>query len=326
MKIFKFLVLSLIVSCSGNKVRTDGSGQKVYDSVEQICENPEDNDIGIDYEMQTVKTRYEVPEGFHRIEGERGSFAEFLQNLPLKPKDSPTHIYDGSEKQKKVATSVIDFDVDSLGLEQSIDAVVRLWSEYLYRSKQYEKIGFYFSNGFRCDYSKWAQGYRVRQNGSKMEWYQENKVCDYSYPAFRDYLQTVYRNIDVESLCRDMEDADGEDFGVGTVIISNTTPPHLGIVVDMIRKNSDSNTYSHKNDIGVLVAQGGNPSQEIEILKGNGDELAIFPKRDKYGSGYGQIWISSNKGEMPIYMQGGRILTYEDDICNKILKKYKNYD
>ena len=46
-----------------------------------------------------------------------------------------------------------------------------------------------------------------------------------------------------------MEDADGEDFGVGTVIISNTTPPHLGIVVDMIRKNSDSNTYSHKNDI-----------------------------------------------------------------------------
>lgn len=42
------------------------------------------------------------PDGFSRMESETGSFAEYLQSLPLKPDGSKVKYFDGREKTRDV--------------------------------------------------------------------------------------------------------------------------------------------------------------------------------------------------------------------------------
>lgn len=265
----------------------------------------------------TVKTRYEVPEGFHRVETESGSFAEYLQNLPLKPEGYSTHLYNGKKKRNKVSTSVIDMDIDNIDLQQCADAIIRLRAEYLYSTKQYDKIHFNFTNGFRCDYNTWAQGYRIKIDGNTAEWYKA-KEEDYSYETFRRYLLKVFEYAGTASLAEELEDIEPEDFGVGTIIITPGYPGHAVIVVDMIIKDDyKGNAYGN---IGVLLAQSYTPAQEIEILKGNFEWLDCEDKdREKE---FESIWTSTPKGEYPINHRGGRLFTVEYDFINKQLKRF----
>ncbi len=215
-----------------------GRGRYVEtDSVKESGECPEKNAKSEFVPGNTVKTRYDLPQGYHRVKTEKGSFEEYLQNLPLKPEGYHTHLYDGTEKDRKVATSVIDMDVDSADLQHSADAIIRLRAEYLYKTGQFDKIHFNFTNGFRCDYSKWAQGFRVRFTGKRARWYRAAEKEDYSYPTFREYLRIVFAHADERSLAREMKDATPDDFGIGTVIFNPGKPRHAAIVVDMLKRD-----------------------------------------------------------------------------------------
>lgn len=221
----------------------------------------------------TVKTRYEVPDGFHRVQTEPGSFEEYLQNLPLKPEGYLTHLYDGSEKNRKVSTSVIDMDIDPANLQQCADAIIRLRAEYLYKTRQFDKIHFNFTNGFRCDYIKWAQGYRIKTEGNHTSWYRKETAEDFSYPTFREYLLKVFEYAGTASLAGELQEISRSEMNVGTIIVQPGFPGHAVIVVDMIVSDDSLNLYRGE---GVLLAQSYMPAQEIEILKGYDDELGMF--------------------------------------------------
>lgn len=107
---------------------------------------------------KTIGERIKVPKGYERVEVPRGSFAEYLRNLPLKPHGTKVRYYNGEEKPNDVYVAVIDIDVGTRDLQQCADAVIRLYSEYLYKNRQYDKIHFNFTNGFRADFKKWMQG------------------------------------------------------------------------------------------------------------------------------------------------------------------------
>lgn len=274
----------------------------------------------------TVKTRYELPKGYHRVKTEKGSFEEFLQNLPLKPVGYPTHLYDGRLKDRKVSTSVIDLDVDSVNLQHGADAIIRLWAEYLYNARQYDKIHFVFKDSFQCDYTKWAQGFRVVSDGNGTRWYKaDTPIEDYSYLTFREYLRTVLAHIDDKTLLKEMKDAKEDEFGIGTVICSGREPMHIAIVVDMLEKDTIRPHHKVDNLEVALLAQGGNPSQEIEIVKGNGDEFNLFKEGDKDVTKrkHSFIWTTPNKGERKLSKQGGGLFTGEHDFVDKKLKIFK---
>ena len=80
-------------------------------------------------------------------------------------------------------------------LQQCADAVMRLRAEYLWHSKQYDKIHFNFTNGMRVDYNKWALGYRIKVSDNNTSWYKATGE-DYSYSTFRKYLD---RNVTYSS-------------------------------------------------------------------------------------------------------------------------------
>lgn len=214
----------------------------------------------------TVKTRFEVPEGYKRVEYPDSTFAGWLQNLPLKPIGYETHLYNGELKENKVASAVIDMDVDPVDLQQCADAIIRLRAEYLFSKGSYSDIHFNFTNGFRCDFDKWAQGYRIKINGNHTEWYKKYDTPDYSYKNLREYLLKVFEYAGTASLAKELNWPDFRNniWEVGSILItpaSNGQFGHAVIVVDKIVNEKDS------TDIAVLFAQSYMPAQEIEILK-----------------------------------------------------------
>lgn len=101
---------------------------------------------------QTLETRILTPEGFERTITDENSFAEYLKQLPLKPHGSEVTFYNGSTKPNyDVYDAVVDLNIGKKDLHQCADAVMRLRAEYLWKQKQYDKIHFNFTNGFRVD-------------------------------------------------------------------------------------------------------------------------------------------------------------------------------
>lgn len=75
----------------------------------------------------TVQTRIALPAGFSRINVKEGSFEEYLRNLPLRPRGSKVHYYDGREKRDtRVYCAVVDMEIGKRDLQQCADAVIRL--------------------------------------------------------------------------------------------------------------------------------------------------------------------------------------------------------
>ena len=60
---------------------------------------------------------------------------------------------------------VLDVDIGNRDLHQCADAIMLLRAEYLYSKGAFTDIAFDFVSGFRAEYSKWMEGYRIKVNG-----------------------------------------------------------------------------------------------------------------------------------------------------------------
>lgn len=201
--------------------------------------------------------RIPAPQGYKRVEVAEGSFAHFLRNLPLKPAGSDLHYYNGQVKGRKYAGAVVDMDFGKSANEQCADAIIFLRASYLWKTQQYAKINFNFTNGFKAEYAKWAQGYRIRNNKA---WVKTRKA-DYGYQSFRKYLNLVFQYAGTASLSQELKPIGrcwAADIQAGDVIIKGGFPGHAEIVVDVAE--------NEKGERVALLAQSFMPAQEIEIF------------------------------------------------------------
>lgn len=198
----------------------------------------------------------EPPVGFLREEID--GFGLYLRNLRLKPRGYKVHLFDGSEKSwQDGAYAVVDMEIGNYDLQQCADAVIRLRAEYLYANKMYNDIRFNFTNGFRADYVKWAEGYRIKVSENDVSWY---KSCgaDYGYATFRKYLNKVFSYAGTASLSRELVSVPISDIHIGDVFIHGGFSGHAMIVVDVAESNDGLKA--------ILVAQSYMPAQEVHIV------------------------------------------------------------
>lgn len=224
-----------------------------------VGQEPDGRNTLIRSEGTSVLVRIVPPWGYTRIGVKEGSFGEYLRNLPLRSHGSRVHYFDGGEKRnRKVYCAVVDLDIGNRDLQQCADAVIRLRAEYLYHRKAYDKIHFNFTNGFRADYTKWAEGYRVSVKGNQVSWYKA-KEKDYSYPTFRAYLNVVFAYAGTLSLAKELVPVSIDAMQIGDVFIQGGSPGHAVIVIDMaIDKATGNKLY--------LLAQSYMPAQDIHVL------------------------------------------------------------
>lgn len=209
-------------------------------------------------EGSTVQTRITLPEGYRRDSLPAASFGTFLRNFPLEPHGAKVYFYNGTEKPKTVHVAVLKADVGKRDLQQCADAVIRLRAEYLYGQKRYDELHFNFTNGFRADYRKWAEGHRIKVNGNQVSWYKAAEK-DYSYRTFRAWLDCVFAYAGTLSLAKELQSVSYSSLQAGDVLIQGGSPGHAVIVIDVAVNPQGEKLY--------LLAQSYMPAQSIHILK-----------------------------------------------------------
>ena len=148
---------------------------------EVTVNNTNDQAKRIDSAAKTMVSRYAAQSGYQRLSYEKSTFQYYLSNFPLKSIDAKVYYYNGEPKANKaVYASAFDIDVGKKDLQQCADVIIRLRAEYLYGQKRHNEIHFDFTNGFGVDYTKWAEGYRLKISGNNTSWYKA-KEEDYSY-------------------------------------------------------------------------------------------------------------------------------------------------
>ncbi len=221
--------------------------------------------FSIQKDSTTIATRYlNLDKGYQRAIPAKGSYAEWLLNQSLHEYGYPTHCYDGREKAHNCQVGVLKVDFIGKDLQQCADAAIRLRAEYLYQTKQYAKIHFNFTSGFRCDYQKWASGYRVHFGKNWSAYWQKDAKEDYSYANFRKYLNTVFNYAGSLSLSKEMVKIPASDVRPGDLLVAGGSPGHVITVMDVLRSADGKR-------LRLMFSQSYMPAQEIEILR-NDDE------------------------------------------------------
>ena len=213
----------------------------------------------INTDGMTLEDRFQVPEGYERLKVEPGSFEEYLRKLSLKPHGTKVHYYNGRTKLRNVHDGVIAMEIGDRDLQQCADAVIRLRAEYLFQKEEYEKIHFNFTNGFKAEYAKWREGYRIAVKGNEVSWVRGNSDDPQSYKEFRKYLDMVFAYAGTLSLSRELTAKELSEMQIGDVFIQGGSPGHCVIVVDMA-------VHQETGEKLFMLAQSYMPAQDIHIL------------------------------------------------------------
>lgn len=285
------MMIILVTGCTTDKDKSESNPEIIGDVVENnneakleereekdkeidIADVDDEQDNIINSEGKTVQERFNVPDNYERVKVEERSFGEYLRNLPLKPHGSKVKYYDGNIKDRtNVYEAVIDMNIGDKNLQQCADAIMRLRGEYLFGKGDYDKIHFNFTNGFRVDYSKWIDGYRIKIDGNKTEYVKKTQPSN-TYEDFLNYMEYIFMYAGTLSLSKELEDIEIEDMEIGDVFIKGGSPGHAVIVIDMaVNKETGEKIY--------MLAQSYMPAQDIQVLcNGNDKELSPWYRLD----------------------------------------------
>ncbi|MBL7963224.1 MAG: DUF4846 domain-containing protein [Flavobacteriales bacterium] len=188
-----------------------------------------------------------------------GSFANFLAELPLREKQAPVKLFDGSLKHRQdVHAAVLEVSVGPRDLQQCADAIMRLRAEYLFGNGRQDEIAFHFTNGFKAEWRRWRQGERIRVQGHTCAWSAGGRV-DGSHTELLRFLDVVFTYAGTQSLARELVAAHHAPIEAGDVFIQGGSPGHAVMVVDVAHDDQGRTWF--------MLAQSYMPAQDIHILK-----------------------------------------------------------
>lgn len=196
----------------------------------------------------TVTERFLLPEGFERVECEEGSFAAYVQAMPLKEYGTPVREFESGKVDKEHPTVAVYERVLFDNNEQCADACMRTWAEYLYERGEYDRIKFTLSGGKKLTF-----------NG-----YTSDRGIDKSYNSFKKYMRYVYAYAYTGSLGSDLTKRSSfKDVAVGDVLnkpkTSSSKYGHAVMVCDVARN-------AETGEVIFMMMQGSTPAVNLHVL------------------------------------------------------------
>lgn len=208
----------------------------------------------------TILTRIALPDGYTRTEAGEEDLATYIRNYPLKKKGAKVKLYNGQDKSSQDAQeAVFKLPIENENLQQAAGSVIRMYAEYMWKTKQYDRISFRFASGFEANYKKWRNGYRILIGGSGAYWTTTKQKKDVTYDGFKKYLRMVFAYSSTASLLRECKKTTLSDLKVGDVFIQSGSSRHAAMVVDICENAQGKKAF--------LLAQGYTPAQQFHILK-----------------------------------------------------------
>ncbi len=264
MKIIYISILLLLLAGCGSDDANNSSAKSPDANDSIVKETIISEGSIVNPEANVLEGRYSTPEGYNRVEVSGDSFGEFLRNSKLKPYGEKVLYYDGREKNRQnVYDSVFDVDIGDRDLHQCADAIMLLRAEYLYSLGLYDKIHFNFVSGFKAEFTKWMEGYRIKVDGNTAGYYPAAEPSD-SYETFRKYMDMVFAYSGTISLANELDAVPAEQMEIGDVFIVGGSPGHAIIVVDAAANETGDKIF--------LLAQSYMPAQQTHILLNPSDK------------------------------------------------------
>ena len=251
------LICIAICGCSKNN-KGDEKGNELINNPSTIEQKNTEKSELINSSGKTLETRILAPKGYNRETAEENSLASFIRNYPMKDDGSEVLLYNGTPKGNQTAhVAVFKLPIENYDLQQCADSVMRMYAEYFWNTKQYDKISFHFVSGFEAKYSKWIQGYRIKISGNNVNWVKQTGR-DTSYESFKEYLKIVFSYASTLSMEKESKTIGIEDIQVGDIFIKGGSPGHVVMVVDVCVNSEGKKAF--------LLAQGYMPAQEFHVL------------------------------------------------------------
>ena len=251
------LICIAICGCSKNN-KGDEKGNELINNLSTIEQKNTEKSELINSSGKTLETRILAPKGYNRETATANSLASFIRNYPMKDDGSEVLLYNGTPKGNQTAhVAVFKLPIENYDLQQCADSVMRMYAEYFWNTKQYDKISFHFVSGFEAKYSKWIQGYRIKISGNNVNWVKQTGR-DTSYESFKEYLKIVFSYASTLSMEKESKTIGIEDIQVGDIFIKGGSPGHVVMVVDVCVNAEGKKAF--------LLAQGYMPAQEFHVL------------------------------------------------------------
>ena len=184
-----------------------------------------------------------LPEGYKRVEPEKGSFAEWLGNIKLR-KDNTVYLYNGTPKDRQdLHYRVLDISTGKKDLQQCADCIMRLKAEYYFERKEYNKIVFPANNGSEYSFEIHAH---------------KHNLCR-SHDCLLQFLETVFTYCGTYTIQQITKPVNIHEMQIADVFLKAGSPGHAMIVTDMAANaTTGSKIY--------LLAQGYMPAQDMHIV------------------------------------------------------------
>ncbi|QCE41674.1 DUF4846 domain-containing protein [Psychroserpens sp. NJDZ02] len=220
----------------------------------------------IDKDSLTIASRVNTPLGYKRSSYPEGGFEDYIRNYKLKPFGSKIINYDDSEYYwQKGHIGVLEIPVPKNGLQQCADALIRIRSEYLWDNDRKDEIGFKFTSGHYCSWSKYAAGFRPKVNGNKVS-FSKTARADFSKANFYNYLNLIYMYSGTLSLYNELKSiANVEDLKIGDMLILGGSPGHIVMLADEAINTNGEKLF--------LLFQGNTPAQSVHLVKNLDDDI-----------------------------------------------------
>lgn len=207
-----------------------------------------------------IKSRVNVPKGYKRVVYRKGSFQDYLRNYKLKPSGTKIINYDNSEYfWQQGHIGILDVPVPKNGLQQCADALIRIRSEYLWDSNRKDEIGFNFTSGHYCSWTKYAEGYRPKIKGNKVTFHKMASK-NHSKANFYKYLNLIYTYSGTLSLYHELHKINNvKNLKIGDMLIVGGSPGHIVMICDEVVNTQGDKLF--------LLFQGNTPAQSVHLVK-----------------------------------------------------------
>lgn len=204
-------------------------------------------------------SRINPPEGFTRVSSTEGELTNYIRELPLKAAGQKLLLYNGKPKgNQDNFAAIFDLKLGDRDLQQCADSVLRIYAEYYWSVKAYDKIAFHLTNGFYMEYTRWRDGQRIEVDGNDVSWV-KSAAYDDSYDGLLDYLDMVFAYAGTLSLASECDPIPVTELLPGDLFLKGGSPGHCVLIVDMATDSDGNKCY--------LLAQGYMPAQDFHVLK-----------------------------------------------------------
>ncbi len=209
-------------------------------------------------EHPALQEAIKAPDGFTRVDVAPGSFAQYLRKLPLYLEKRAVLEFDGSVAKAADDTSlaaVFAVDIKGCRLEQCMDILIRLHSDWLWSKGLSDSIQYPLPEGTILSWKAWRDGWRPRFKGLRFIL----EKGDHKQSVFEDYIRTIFEYSGTQTFYHHYPPQKRADLQPGDFIVKKGSRGHAVMIVDMARSGSGETV--------LLFAQGDTPACQPYLLR-----------------------------------------------------------